>query len=246
MQAPAKLRPMNAIVSVAPCPTRAIPSVFRIVSAAPLTDELPDPIPKTLGDLLYPDPEKARVQESEWVGLLQAVSTGDQRALEAIYARIHRIVFTSIVRIVKSRETAEELTVDVFHGLWKRAGTYDPATGTVIGWIMNQARSRAIDRLRFEQRKKRTNPQFHKAPPHSAAWGAEEILEAEDRERRLKEALVALTPYEREALETAFFSECTYLETAERLKQPLGTVKTRIRTALAKLRQQLAPGSEES
>ena len=175
----------------------------------------------------------------------QAIAAGDQRALYAIYARTHRIVFTYILRIVKSRETTEELTVDLFHSLWKRAGSYHPATGTVVGWIMNQARSRAIDRLRFEQRKKRTDPQFHEPQLGSAPDGAEEILEAADRERRLHDALATLTPHEREAIETAYFSECTYLETAMRLDQPLGTVKTRIRSALAKLRQKLVIGSEE-
>ena len=71
--------------------------------------------------------------------------------------RTHRIVFTLMVRITNNRETAEELTLDVFHDVWRRASTYDPAGGSVVGWIMNQARSRAIDRLRFEQRKKRVD-----------------------------------------------------------------------------------------
>jgi len=199
-----------------------------------------------LGDLLYAAPEKARVPEVEWVGLLKAIAAGDQRALYALYARAHRIVFTSIMRIVKSRETAEELTVDVFHDLWKRSGSYEPANGTVIGWIMNQARSRAIDRLRFEQRKKRAGSPLYESHADGLATGAEEILEGEHRERVLKAALAVLTTHEREAIETAFFSECTYLETAARLNQPLGTIKTRIRSALSKLRQKLALGSGES
>ena len=61
------------------------------------------------------------------------------------------------MRITANRETAEEVTLDVFHDVWRRAPGYDPANGTVLGWIMNQARSRAIDRLRFESRKKRSN-----------------------------------------------------------------------------------------
>jgi DNA-directed RNA polymerase specialized sigma24 family protein len=67
----------------------------------------------------------------------------------------HRIVFTLIMRLTANRETAEELTIDVFHDVWRRAWRYDSAIGTVLGWIMNQARSRAIDRLRSESRKKR-------------------------------------------------------------------------------------------
>ena len=72
----------------------------------------------------------------------------------------HRLVFTLILRITHNRETAEEVTLDVFHDVWRRAPTYDAAAGTVLGWIMNQARSRAIDRLRFEQRKKRVDPRL--------------------------------------------------------------------------------------
>lgn len=236
---------MNAVATAVPCPPLAVPATLWIVRAPLPADEQPPPARKTLGDLLYSNPEKVRIEETEWVGLLQALSAGDQQALYAIYARTHRIVFTSIVRIVKSRETAEELTVDVFHDVWKRSRSYDPSGGTVIGWIMNQARSRAIDRLRFEKRKKRTKPLVHESHAPSRADDSERLLEAEDRMRRVNTALTSLTPDERQAIETAFFTECTYFETAERLNQPLGTVKTRIRSALAKLRQQLAPGSEE-
>jgi len=200
-----------------------------------------------LGDLLYPDSFKIRVQEADWVGLLREIAAGDQRALYAIYARTHRLVFTYVVRIVKSRETAEEVTVDIFHELWKRAESYEPGSGTVVGWIMNLARSRAIDRLRFDQRKKRTGSAgFQESHSQGEAERADQLLEAEDRERRVRMALAALTPHERLAVETAFFSECTYLETAVRLNQPLGTVKTRIRSALGKLREILIIGSEES
>ena len=102
---------------------------------------------RTLGDLLYANKGKARVSEKEWVRLVRSIAGGDQLALHELYTHTHRIVFTLIVRITRNRETAEELTLDVFHDVWRRAATYDPANGTVVGWIMNQARSRAIDRL---------------------------------------------------------------------------------------------------
>ena len=104
-----------------------------------------------------PTRRRLRYPRQEWVGLVKSIAAGDQRALHALYARTHRIVFTLIVRITNNRETAEELTLDVFHDVWRRASTYDAAGGSVLGWIMNQARSRAIDRLRFHQRKKRVN-----------------------------------------------------------------------------------------
>src|SRR6266481_10033702 len=111
---------------------------------------------RTLGDVLYKSEAKVRVPEKDWVGLVQSIAARDQLALHSLYEQMHRIVFTLMVRITNNRETAEELTLDVFHDVWRRASTYDPAGGPVLGWILNQARSRAIDRLRFEHRKKRS------------------------------------------------------------------------------------------
>jgi RNA polymerase sigma-70 factor (ECF subfamily) len=153
------------------------------------------PETKTLGDVLYANKKVPRVPEEDWVALVRSIAGGDQLALHALYARMHRVVFTLIVRIVGNRETAEELTLDVFHDVWRRAPSYDADGGSVVGWIMNQARSRAMQEL---------------------------------------------TPHERLAIETAFFAELTYAEAAARLNEPLGTVKTRIRSGLTKLRQGLA------
>src|SRR5206468_6617032 len=88
---------------------------------------------------------------------VQSMAAGDQLALHALYERAHHIVFTLVMRITANRETAEELTIDVFHDIWRRAARYNATNGTVLGWIMNQARSRAIDRLRFESRRKRSH-----------------------------------------------------------------------------------------
>jgi RNA polymerase sigma-70 factor (ECF subfamily) len=196
----------------------------------------------TLGDLLYANRTKAPVSEKEWVGLVQSIGGGDQLALQALYKQTHRIVFTLIVRITNSRETAEEVTVDVFHDVWRRASAYDPTGGSVVGWIMNQARSRAIDRVRFEQRKKRVNDHADSPLTSTSAGpsGPQEALDVREQGRLLRDALQGLTPDERQAIETAFFAELTYCEVATRLKQPLGTVKTRIRSGLGKLRQALA------
>ncbi|HET7342490.1 MAG TPA: sigma-70 family RNA polymerase sigma factor [Methylomirabilota bacterium] len=194
----------------------------------------------TLGDLLYADTASIPVPEKEWAGLVQAIAAGDQQALYALYERTHRLVFTLSLRITSSRETADEVVLDVFHDVWRRAATYDPAAGSVLGWIMNQARSRAIDRLRFEQRKKRVNARVENPLPPAAASDPLERCAREEQGRRLREALAVLTPQERELIETAFFAQLTYSEVAARLQQPLGTVKTRIRAGLLKLRQALA------
>jgi RNA polymerase sigma-70 factor (ECF subfamily) len=193
-----------------------------------------------LGDVLYANHSKPRVSEEDWRILVQSIAAGDQLALHALYQRSHRVVFTLIMRITANRETAEELTLDVFHDVWRRASHYDPANGTVLGWIMNQARSRAIDRLRFDKRKKRVDVPEGDPPPMLDRWDSQDIVELKQQSRALQAALNVLTPDERRAIEAAFFAELTYAEVAMKLNQPLGTVKTRIRSGLRKLRQALA------
>ena len=207
-----------------------------------LDEDPPDCAPRTLGDVLCGI--RPKTPEKDWVGLVQAIAAGDQRALRDLYSQTQRMVFTLIVRMTGNRETAEELTLDVFHDVWRRAPAYDPAGGSVVGWILNQARSRAIDRLRFEHRKKRANTRAD-GPVSAAAAGPDVAFEISEQGDRLRRALHVLTPDERQVIETAFFSELTYAEVAEKLNQPLGTVKTRIRSGLAKLRHALAGTLQE-
>src|SRR5438309_1023418 len=194
---------------------------------------------KTLGDILDADKSRVRISEDEWLQLVRAVANGDQRALHSIYEQTHRIFFTLIVRITGNQETAEEVTLDVFYDVWRKASTYDPANESVVGWIMNQARSRAIDRLRFDQRKKRVNAYSDSLQPTADIIDPQQACLFEEQSRLLRNALGVLTPEERNTIETAFFSELTYEETARNLNQPLGTVKTRIRSGLGKLREAL-------
>lgn len=216
-------------------PTKALPT-----KALPTNGSAADPAPKTLGDVLYADRTQARVSEDAWIALVRAMAAGDQRALRALYERTHRLVFTFLARLLNDRQSAEELTVDTFHAVWTRAAKYDPAGGPVLGWIMNQARSRAIDRVRYEQRKKRTAPPpSHDACDTGVADRATDAVEAIQQNQALRECLTTLTAAEREAIESAFFLELSYPEVAARLNQPLGTVKTRIRSGLEKLRHAL-------
>lgn len=228
-------RPPAAATQPTPCPrqsaTRQSPAVSKEVD--------PDEARRqTLGDLLYADPAKHRVAEEDWAAHVTAIAGGDQLALHALYERAHRMVFTLVMRITGNRQTAEELTVDVFHDVWRRASAYDAADGTVVGWIMNQARSRAIDRVRFEQRRKRVNPHPDEGGEETAS-GGDELVVLREQARQLQGGLAVLSTDERQAIEHAFLDELTYAEVAEHLEQPLGTVKTRIRAALAKLRRAL-------
>jgi RNA polymerase sigma-70 factor, ECF subfamily len=193
----------------------------------------------TLGDLLPAERSGKGIPEADWVRLVHAVAVGDQQALRALYDRTHRIVFTLVVRICGNREMAEEVTVDVFHDVWRTSAQYDPDAGPVVGWILIQARSRAIDRLRFEHRKKRVDPHPEGHEAGVTTSGPADAIDAVEQRRSLYGALTQLTADERDAIEIAFFSEKTYAETAAHLAQPIGTVKTRVRSALAKLRKAL-------
>lgn len=200
----------------------------------------------SLGELLYSRPGVARPPEADWTELVHAIAGGDERALRTLYGLCHRVVFTLLLRMTARRDVAEELTVDVFHDVWRRAGTYDPSSGTVLGWILNQARSRAIDRIRHDARQKRGgHVVVESLPADAVAENVPETLQTADRLRLLRAALGDLTADEREAIEIAYFSALSYREVAEQLQQPLGTIKTRIRSGLAKLRDALAAQQED-
>ena len=221
---------------------RALPTDTTTAKA---TDQVAQPA-RVLGDLLKADPATPRIPEQEWVEIVRAMAAGDQAALHAIYERSHRPTFSLIMRITHDRATAEELTVDVYHDVWRRAAEYDPANGTVLGWIMNQARSRALDRLRYEKRQKRVNPFPHDPLDGTGDGDLEENIDRDELAARLQSASGVLTPEERQVLVAAFFSGMTHAEIADQAGTPLGTIKTRIRSALAKLRRQMAAGKEAS
>ena len=177
----------------------------------------------TLGDLLYADQAKHRVAEEDWQALLQAVAAGSRPALHVLFERTHRIVFTLLVRITGSRQAAETLTMDVFHDVWRQAASYRASGGTVVGWIMNHARSRGLGHLGGAVRSQASCP------------GA----------LRLQAALRLLEPAERQAIEEAFFNERTVAETAIRLNLTENTVKKRIGSGLARLQRALDSGEPQ-
>jgi RNA polymerase sigma-70 factor (ECF subfamily) len=192
--------------------------------------------PDTLGEVLYAGSAKRLVPEEQWAALVRSAAAGDQPALHGLYERARRPVFTLVVRITGNRETAEEVTLDVFLEVWRRAGSYEPANGTVLGWIMNQARSRAIDRVRYETRAKRSDPGAGDHDEADSGLDPRALLESKQQGVVVRAALEVLTPDERNAIESAYFAERTHAEVAKQLSEPLGTVKTRIRSALRKLR----------
>jgi RNA polymerase sigma-70 factor (ECF subfamily) len=181
----------------------------------------------TLADVLYAGGNAATVPERDWVQHVRCVATADLAALEALYDRAAAPVFTLIARMLKDCTAAEELTVDVFKEIWRRAPRYDPRTGPVIGWIMNMARSRASDRLWLERHDRRADARPENALP--APGGEPREHSRAQQERALRAALSMLTADERLTIETAVFRSLPHGDI------PLGTAKSRIRSALGKL-----------
>lgn len=179
----------------------------------------------------------APLHEHEWAGLVGSIAVGSQAAMRDLFVRKRRGVFALAARICGDREMAEEVTLDVFVDVWLRSARYDPVHGSVAGWILMQTKSRAIDRLRFERRKKRV---VRSEDEHIDASRPGDEIEAREQLTALQSALTTLTVDERDAIDGAYFSERTYAETATHLEAPLGTIKTRMRSALAKLRVALA------
>lgn len=182
-----------------------------------------DPPVLTLGDLLYADPTRHRVAEEDWQALVQAVASGSRPALHVLFERTHRIVFTLLARLTGNRQAAESLTVDVFHDVWRRAADYRPGAGTVVGWIMNQARARGLGQQAGNGHAHATDP----AP------------------LRLRAALGELEPAERQVIEEAFFSERTCTEIAARLNLTENAVRKHIGNGLARLQRALGNGEPE-
>lgn len=178
-------------------------------------------------------------EPSHLKSLVARMAAGDEAALATLFDATHALVFGLAVQIVRDAGAAEEAALDAYAQAFRDAKRFDPARGAVMAWLLNLARSRAIDRLRQAGGAVRRREQpldqaagraALDAPPSEAAWASE-------RRERILRALGGLPPEQREAVHCAFFLGMSHTEVAAYLNAPLGTVKTRIRTGLDRLRQ---------
>ena len=171
---------------------------------------------------------------------LARIARGDQAAFAELYDRHSRLVFSLALRILQDRADAEDVVQEVFAQVWAQAQRYDASRGAVAAWMLVLTRSRAIDRLRAKRSRPETAGEATAA--ESVVDGSVtqdlELLSAEQ-VTRLQRAMQELTEAQRAALELAYYEGLTHVEVAERLAEPLGTVKTRIRQAVFKLRESL-------
>jgi RNA polymerase sigma-70 factor, ECF subfamily len=169
------------------------------------------------------------------------MARGDQDALGEIYDRHGRLVYSLALRIVRDQADAEDVVQEVFAQAWRQASRYDASRGTVLAWLLTLTRSRAIDRLRG----RRTRPEpsadeglLNTIPDPAAPADVQAV--ASGQATQIRSAIEELSVLQRVAIELAFYEGLTHAEIAERLELPLGTVKTRIRQGLLKLRDRLA------
>ena len=186
-------------------------------------------------------------EEFDDAQLLALVVERDRAALGALYARYGRAVYSLAMHMLRDAGAAEEVTQDAFFNVWRRALSYQAKRGSVTAWLFSIAHHRTIDELR-RRRRDQTRVQYGVDLTNIPSEGRNDPVEYATRQfenSQLSDALHTLRPEQREIVVLAYFGGLTHSEIAKRLKQPLGTVKTRMRLALRKLREVLGPQIHE-
>ena len=173
--------------------------------------------------------------------LLERMTERDEAALSEFYDRYHRLVYSLALRVLGNSTEAEDVVVDVFWQVWQQAGQYAAERGKVFTWLMTIARRRAIDRQRRRQRQDVIAQALEVQQRNTvqALTDPEEDLFVGERRRSVRAALDLLPETQRRVIELAYYGGLSQSEIAAVLNEPLGTVKTRIRTGLAQLRASL-------
>jgi RNA polymerase sigma-70 factor, ECF subfamily len=183
-----------------------------------------------------------RAEEAE---LLARIATHDERAIEALYGRYAGPLYSLAYRVTRSDRFAQDVVQEVFVTVWRDAGRFDPARGSVGAWLFSLARHKAIDLVRREATVRRHTADVDLEWEQSPDDVDEEAWQRVRRDA-VRAAMATLPDAQRTALELAFFAGLTHVEVAEKLGIPLGTAKTRIRTALLKLRDVIGPSLSEA
>jgi RNA polymerase sigma-70 factor (ECF subfamily) len=184
--------------------------------------------------------------------LVQRIASGDERAVAELYDRYGPVLYAVAYRIVRERADAEEVVLETFAQVWREATRFETERGSVPAWLTMMARSRALDQVRSRDRRERLASSAAREDdsraPAMGAWGGDPTRDAEqgERKRRVEEAMASLSPVQREAIELAYYEGLSQSEIAVRLNEPLGTIKTRVRLGMMKLRDALRPYYYES
>ena len=181
-------------------------------------------------------------QSERWLVQIGRIASKDQSALAEFYDETSRLAFGLILRVINDRSTAEEVLLDVYSQVWRKATDYSPERGSPLAWLMTIARTRALDRLRSTRVElSRKEPLEAVGEKAASSISPEEASFEREQQRVVRSALAKLSEDQRKAIELAFFGGLSHSEIADHLGQPLGTVKTRIRLGMMKLKDELAP-----
>ncbi len=178
--------------------------------------------------------------------LLARVAAGDAGALSTLFDRTHALVFSLCLRLLGDRTHAEDVALDVFLRVWRGAAGFDRLRGSPLAWLLAIARNRALDCRRRIEVRTRSEAGIggrleSDAGVSDAGSGPEEQHLGGERRDRVRSALAELPSDQREAIELAYLGGLTHVEISRRTGAPLGTIKTRIRLGIGKLRERLAP-----
>lgn len=182
-----------------------------------------------------PAPPNSQVlRQQSWSQYIERASRGDESALASLYDESKSLVYGLALRVVGEPADAEEVTLDVFTQVWRTASAFDGSRGNAVSWLVLMTRSRAIDRVRSRTARSRLEEPMEDVPEPSCP------AEGLNHERQtVRHAMRVLTDAQRRLIEMAFFSGFTHSELAQALAVPLGTIKTRIRVAMLKLKEEL-------
>lgn len=187
-----------------------------------------------------------QTREKEWGQLIAQTAQGDQAALATLYDRSSPQVYGLIFKILNNREAAEEVTLDVYAQVWKQAHSFDETRGTPGGWLMMLARTRAIDRFRSGLAERGKLEDLDVASFFSSQDPTpDQEIEEQQRQQQVRQALSLLSAEQREAIALGYFYGLSQSEIADKLGLRLGTVKTRMRLGMIKLRETLEPHKDE-
>ncbi len=186
-----------------------------------------------------PRPDEAAAD----LDLIDRIRRHDAAALDALYERYSSAVYSLVWKILQNPEEAEDVALDVFWQVWRQADRYDPSRGAPPAWIFTVARSRAIDRLRARRRREDRTVSFDdpaaRLDPLDEGASPDDVASFRQARETVRAAMKGLSSVQREAIELAFFRGLTHVEIAAKLNVPLGTIKTRIRQGLIRLRRTL-------
>ena len=171
--------------------------------------------------------------------LAERLQRRDPQALVELYDRYSRVAYALILRVVNDPGAAEDLVQETFLRVWNRVHGFDPAKGAIGPWLLAVARNRAIDYLRSSAGRERSAVEFSETDHPTLFCDMEQGILTSDEARRVTAAMTKLSANQRQVIELAYFEGLSQTEMAERMGQPLGTVKTWVRTALKSLRGEL-------